>query len=295
MNRKLVYFCVILAMIFWSVTYVWTKDTLTFYNPITIITIRLLISSLLLFAFMKLSRKWEKIRKDDIKYFLSLALFSPFIYFIGETYGIKNVSPTIASVIIATIPIFVGISSSFVYREQLSKFNFLGMGISFLGLILVITNYDFSIAISLKGFLWLMLAVSSSVFYALILRKLSPKYSPISLVAYQNFIGFVYFLPLFFIFDFTSFISVVPPLKICLNLLQLAVFGSSLAFIFYTMGNRELGAGRTSFFANLIPIFAAISAYFIIGERLSMLNIVGIFIVILGLTISQRKKKTLQV
>ncbi|MDL2239272.1 DMT family transporter [Bacteroidales bacterium OttesenSCG-928-K03] len=290
MKRGLVYCLVILSMIFWGITFVWTKDTLTVYNPITIITIRLLISSLMLFAYMKLSRKWEKIQKSDIKYFLALAFFSPFLYFIGETFGIKNSSSTIASVMIATIPIFSAISSVIVYKEQLSKLNFLGMAISFIGLLLVIVNPDYSIALSLKGFLWLMLAVIVSVFYALILRKISIRYNPISLVAYQNFIGFIYFLPLFFIFDFSSFITIIPSINICLNLFFLAVFGSSLAFIFFTIGNRELGVGKTSFFSNLIPIFTAITAFFILGEKISLLNIIGIITVILGLTISQTKK-----
>ncbi|MDR2084502.1 MAG: DMT family transporter [Bacteroidales bacterium] len=289
MKRGLVYFLVVLSMILWGITFVWTKDTLNVYNPITIITIRLLISSLLLFAYMKISGKWEKIMKSDVKYFLALAFFSPFLYFIGETYGIKNASSTISSVMIATIPIFAAISSVIVYKEQLSKLNFLGMTISFIGLLLVIINSDYNIALSLKGFLWLMLAVSSSVFYALILRKISTKYNPISLVAYQNFIGFIYFLPLFFIFDYSSFITIIPSLRICLNILQLAVFGSSLAFIFYTIGNRELGVGKTSFFANLIPIFTAIAAYFVIDEKITVINIIGIFIVVLGLTISQIK------
>lgn len=219
-------------MIFWGSTFVWTKSVLSVYQPITIITLRLLISSVLLFAVMFFTRNWQKIQRIDYKYLLLVSFFSPFIYFLGETYGIKNSSSTVSSVIISTIPVFTAVFSTLIYKERLSKLNLLGMLISFIGVILVITNKDFSISLSVNGFLWLALAVASSVGYVIILRKISVKYKPVTIVAYQNSIGFVFFLPLFFIFDYKSFTSASPTTDAWLNIFLLAIFGSSLAFIF---------------------------------------------------------------
>ncbi|MCK9303635.1 MAG: DMT family transporter [Bacteroidales bacterium] len=284
-----VYILVVLAMIFWGSTFVWTKSVLSVYQPITIITLRLLISSVLLFAVMFFTRNWQKIQRIDYKYLLLVSFFSPFIYFLGETYGIKNSSSTVSSVIISTIPVFTAVFSTLIYKERLSKLNLLGMLISFIGVILVITNKDFSISLSVNGFLWLALAVASSVGYVIILRKISVKYKPVTIVAYQNSIGFVFFLPLFFIFDYKSFTSASPTTDAWLNIFLLAIFGSSLAFIFYTIGNRDIGVAKTGFLTNLIPIFTAITAFFLLDERLTLINIFGVLLTVFGVAISQKK------
>ncbi|MDD3152222.1 MAG: DMT family transporter [Bacteroidales bacterium] len=284
-----VYILVVLAMIFWGSTFVWTKSVLSVYQPITIITLRLLISSVLLFAVMFFTRNWQKIQRIDYKYLLLVSFFSPFIYFLGETYGIKNSSSTVSSVIISTIPVFTAVFSTLIYKERLSKLNLLGMLISFIGVILVITNKDFSISLSVNGFLWLALAVASSVGYVIILRKISVKYKPVTIVAYQNSIGFVFFLPLFFIFDYKSFTSASPTTDAWLNIFLLAIFGSSLAFIFYTIGNRDIGVAKTGFLTNLIPIFTAITAFFLLDERLTLINIFGVLLTVFGVAISEKK------
>ncbi len=287
-NLILTYIIVTLSMMFWGMTFVWTKDTLEVYNPITIITIRLIISSLFLMLLMVILKRWETIKKKDLPYLILLAFLSPFLYFIGETYGIDNASSTASSVMIATIPIFSTISAYFIYKEKLTAINFIGMGISFIGLFLVVLTKNLNFSINLMGLVMLLLAVFSSVTYVLVLKKFSNNYGAITIVAYQNLIGFLMFLPLFFIFEFKDFIAIKPSTHILKNILMLSIFGSSLAFVFFTYGNKKLGVSKSEFFANLIPIFTAITAYFVLGERLTWFNILGIFIVIFGLTLAQR-------
>ena len=84
-----VYILVVLAMIFWGSTFVWTKSVLSVYQPITIITLRLLISSVLLFAVMFFTRNWQKIQRIDDKYLL-LVLFLAHLFIFRRNYGIKN-------------------------------------------------------------------------------------------------------------------------------------------------------------------------------------------------------------
>lgn len=237
---------------------------------------------------MLILKRWETIKKKDIPYIILLSIFSPFLYFVGETYGIDNASSTASSVIIATIPIFSSISAYIIYKEKLTAINFIGMSISFLGLFLVVITKDFNFSINLIGLVMLLLAVFSSVVYVLILKKFSNDYSAITIVAYQNLIGFLMFLPLFFIFEFKTFITIKPTFHIWKNILMLSIFGSSLAFVFFTYGNKKLGISKSEFFTNLIPIFTAITAYFVLGERLTWFNILGIIIVIFGLTLAQR-------
>ncbi|MCK5051002.1 MAG: EamA family transporter, partial [Candidatus Cloacimonetes bacterium] len=96
-----------------------------------------------------------------------------------------------------------------------------------------------------------------------------------------------YFLPVFLIFESTHFISVVPSLSAIITILKLAIFPSTLSFIFITYVIKKIGLINANIFANLIPVFTAVIAYIILKESLELQKIIGILVVICGLFISQ--------
>jgi len=285
------YILVILSMLFWGLSFVWSKIVLKYYDPITTVLLRLIISSALLFVGLKIFRRLQRINMRDLKLFLISALFNPFLYFLGENYGLKNSTATVTSVIIATIPVFTPLVAYFTLKERLSKFNILGLFVSFFGVLFMLINRDFSFNVSPAGIAWLSLAVLTAIFYAVLLKKLAAKYNPFFIIAFQNLIGAVYFLPLFFIFDFRKFIHVVPNAELLSSLLLLSVFASSLAFVFYTISAREIGISKTNLFTNLIPVFTAIFSFFILKETFELHKIAGMIVVIAGVLMSQVKSK----
>jgi drug/metabolite transporter (DMT)-like permease len=97
----------------------------------------------------------------------------------------------------------------------------------------------------------------------------------------------IYFLPLFFIFEFPHFLSVKPNLSVIVLILKLAIFASTLAFILITYVIKKIGLINANIFANLIPVFTAVIAYFILKESFDLKKIIGILVVICGLFISQ--------
>jgi drug/metabolite transporter (DMT)-like permease len=286
-NNLIPYLSVTLAMIFWSYTFIWYKVVYEFYNPVTVVFFRLIISSIFLFALMYPLKRLQKVQKTDIKYFILVALFNPFLYFLGESYGVKYVSSTVAAVMIATIPLFTIFTSSYFLNEKITKTNILGIIFSIVGVSFVIFNKGESINISTFGIGMLSLAVLAAVGYAIVLKKLSAKYNPISIVTYHNFIGIFLFAPLFFILDFPEFRTTGFSSEAWVPLLELAVFGSSFAFIFFTFSIQKIGLGKANAFTNLIPVITAIIAYFVLDEMLNMNRITGILLVIGGLFLSQ--------
>ena len=196
----------------------------------------------------------------------------------------------ISAVIIATIPLFSPLVAYFSLKEKLSYLNVFGIIISFFGILIMLINKDLSLKADPIGVLFLFLAVASSLVYVVLLVKLTRKYSSVNIITYQNLIGTVYFLPLFFYFDFDNFISVKPNFELISFLIFLSVLCSSLAFIFYATSVKNLGISKSNIFTNLIPIFTAIFSYFILAEYFALSKILGIIIVIAGVFISQIKK-----
>ena len=296
MNQKslLIYGSIILAMLFWSFSFIWTKIVFLVYNPVTTVFLRLIISSVILFAVGKGFKKLGTIEKKDRLSILALAFFEPFLYFLGESYGLKYVSSTIGAVIISTIPLFSPIAAYYFHKEKLGKMNILGILISIIGVAIIIFNKSLSLIVSPIGLTCLFIAVGAAVGYSVVLKKLASKYNPLTLVTYQNTLGLIYFIPLFLILDWQHFIQAVPTQEVLTALLLLAVFGSTLAFIFFTYGLNHLGITKSNIFINVIPVFTAIFAYFVIDEILSFQTIVGMMVVIGGLFLSQIefKRKT---
>lgn len=276
-----------MAMLFWGVSYVWTKLVFDFYQPVTIMFIRLGIATILMYLVVAMCGKRQKIYRADYPSFVLLAFFSPFCYFLGENYGLLHVSPTVAAVIIATIPLFAPILGYMGFKEKISIVNITGFLISFAGIWVMVLDQDFSFSASPRGVALLFFAVASALVNIVYLKKLTLKYSPFTIIYVQNGLGALMFLPLFLVFEFNDFITIRPSTSALGALLALAVFGSVLAFMFYTAAVRSIGIARTSIFANLIPIFTAVSSLIILKEVIDTGKIAGMAMVIAGLLMTQ--------
>ncbi|MFP4548166.1 MAG: DMT family transporter [Fidelibacterota bacterium] len=289
-DNTLAYLAAVFSMIFFGMSFIWTKILLESYGPLTIIFLRLLISSVLLFFYLLITKKMH-FKKKHLKYFLALAFFEPFLYFIGENFGVKYVSPTIASMIISTIPLVTPIFVFIFLKERLNKYNFIGLLISFAGVMTVLLTKNSTLEYSFKGVALLFFAVAATIGYSILVKKLTDQYSSINIVFFQNIIGFVYFIPVLLIWEGQELLTLQIDKSSIIALLQLSIFASTLAFIFLTKSIASIGVNKTNVFINLIPVVTAVFSFIIFGDLLSAQEIIGIIIVISGLFLSQKKGK----
>ena len=300
-NNLFVYIILVFGMFCWGASFVFTAIALKSLDPISIVFVRLLISVVLLWVVNTVFFRKEKISFSVFKWIAALSLFQPFIYFIGETYGLQRISPVVSSLIISTIPVFTAIVMRLFFKAKLTMVNFAGIIISLLGVIMMIVGKNMQIEIDISGLLLLSVAVLAAVVYGILLNKVSTDVHPVKLIAVQNTCAVLYFLPLYLVlgetpnFDHpTVFTSFNPQWEMWICLLILSVFCSTLTFIIYTIAVGRIGIVRTVVFSNLTPIFTAITSFFILEERLAATKIIGIFVVILGLILTQRKKKIIK-
>ena len=206
MNQKIyAYIAIFFSMLFWGMSFIWTKDLLNAgFTPIIIITLRLVISAILLYVVFKLSGKLDKIEKKDYKLFMLLAFFEPFLYFFGENWGLKYVDASLGSIIISTIPVFVPFMLFFFHKEQLRWQILIGVFLTIIGLGIMSISSDLTFNVSGKGIAFMFLAVFSAAGYSVVLFKVIQKYEAITITTTQNIIGAIYYLPLFFVFEYKN-------------------------------------------------------------------------------------------
>jgi len=288
------YLFLIISMFLWGGSFVLTKHLVINFNPITINFIRCVIASLFFATFCMIAYKKEFIiEKKDLKYFIGMAFFEPFIYFLFETYSLRLCDASVVSVIIATIPLFVALMAVFIFKERLSKLNFFGIILSISGIVIMLWRSFGNTNFSPFGVLLAFGAVFSTLGYNYFLKKIPTKYSPIVVITWQNILGMIAFFPLLFLVNDTeTFIYQYHALGDMQNLsfiLILGIFCSTIAFILYIASMRTLGIARTNIFTNLIPIMTTIIAYFVLGEEITLSKILGIIIVISGIFFVQYK------
>ena len=280
-------------MFFWGFSFIWSNQLLKLGMPVyALIFFRMAIASIILLAVTLILKQLQLPRKKDISWFLLLALTEPFLYFIGETFGMKwSGSPTLCSVVIATIPIFCMVFAISLYRERVSKSNMAGIFLTLPGICLVVFEHGFGEVERLSGIAMLFLAVFSAVGYSLVVKRLSGHYNSITVNTWQHVIGTLYFLPLFFIIDYQAVKTLPFTWEVIRPLLSLAIFCSCLCYFLFINTIKELGISRTSTFTSLIPVITAVGAFLLGEEALPMRKIVGIMIVVTGLILSQYNRK----
>ncbi len=283
------YILITLSVIFWGVSFILTKELFLTEEHMTVtilISIRLAIATLVMLPALALTRHLQPIRKDDIKWFLLLALCEPFIYHLCETNGVQLVSGSFASVVIATIPLFVPFGMWIGYHQRIRLPLIIGVVLSLTGVFIMLLGGE-GLTGNLHGLLFLAGAVVIAVVYTLLLVKVVERYHPLVITTWQNVIGLVYFLPLMLSFDGSALPLLSWSPKMLLLLGILGIFCSTLAYAGYNYGVRNLGASEACIFNNAIPVFSLIAALAIGQETFSWTHLIGMLVVIAGVVISQ--------
>ena len=309
MIRNLIpYMAIICAMLIWAGAGIAVKEALLIFNPLTLIVLRFTIAVVLMLCIGLIFRGNEivglqRVGKKDIPLFLFGGILQPFLYFIFETYTYQSfASPTIAEAMLSTQPILAPIFAWVLLREQVTRYNILGIIVSTIGmlLLLLVGSNNFEIG-NVWGVLLAVITVSCSVGYSVVLRRIPPHYSPLTIVFYVQSISLVLFYILWggdqlfnshfsFLISHFSFLNsqLLPSL---LSVLYLAVLASVTAFILFCYTVRYIGVTRANIFNNIRPVFTALLMLVIFNEQLPFWKWIGIVVIIIGLFISQKQRK----
>jgi len=293
-NRSvIIYISVSIAIILWGFSFIWTNQILQLDIPIfTFITVRMFIAAIVLVATSALLGKLQKIKRKDLPLILLMSLFEPFIYFIGESYGLKYTnSPTICAVLIATIPIFVMISGQIFFKEKISKLNIFAVIITVPGILLIVLRTKEITVDYWYGILLLVMAVFAATGYSIMVKKLSDRYNSYTIATWQFALAAIFFLPLYLIFDADKMpLTGLLRADVMVPLMSLALLCSCLAFVLYINSIQYLGITRAAVFSTMTPAVSAFGAYIMGQETFTPLQILGLAIVILGVIFTQYQK-----
>lgn len=293
-------------MLIWAGAGIAVKHALVVFPPLTLIVLRFTLAVILMFIIGVIFRRNEilglqRVERQHLPLFLVGGILQPFLYFILETYTYQSfTSPTIAEALLSTQPILAPIFAFLLLREQVTRYNIIGILISTAGMLLLLLTSANSFSIGNPwGILLAILTVSCSVGYSVVLRRIPTQYSSLTIVFYVQSISLILFYLLWGggqLFNATPFINtdvlsiqcIANPI---LSVIYLSVFASVTAFILFCFTVRYIGVTRANIFNNVRPVFTAILMFTIFSEQLPISKWIGIIVIIIGIFISQKQIK----
>jgi drug/metabolite transporter (DMT)-like permease len=122
--------------------------------------------------------------------------------------------------------------------------------------------------------------------YTLGARHLMQRHSPVGVTGLSMAIGSMIYVPLMsrniVRTDWTAV-----TMGTWIALIYSALFALCVSYTIWYMAVREIGSARTSVYSNLVPIVAMITAVVTLGERLTILRVVGASAVLFGVALTR--------
>jgi len=276
------YLLILIAVIFWGTSFIATKIALRELTPEMILTLRLIIAVIFLFVIGTTLKNSFSIKKKNLIGIFVLALVAAFHIWIQIT-GLSFTTASNTGWIIGTAPVFMAILGLIFFKEKISSVKLLGIVIAIFGLVVLVSKGDFlSISfIQNKGdFLVLGSAFTWGV-YSTVNKKISISYPPLMTIFYLFFLMLLLILP--FSLSGKEIDSVLHlSFDGWLAIFFLGLFCSGVSYVIWAQALRDMESARVGAFLYLEPFVTVLGAWFMLGELITPVMMLGGIIIIIG-------------
>jgi drug/metabolite transporter (DMT)-like permease len=276
----LVQAAMLLTMVFWGISFVASKIVLEEITPFTYMGVRFLIAAILLGVVVAIRGRPRFSRRTHLLIALT-AFAEPVAYFLFESFGIRLIPATTASLIIATTPLAVMVLAAIFLGEPIRRGGVLAVVVSISGIALLVLGGDKGASGTngsggdLLGTLLVFGAVLSAAFYITLARNLTQRHDPVNLTVFQTWWGTGVFVVLWRLQPPASRTVASLSSDAWIALIFLAIGATVVAFMLYNWALRHETAGTASLYINAIPVVTALTGRFVLDERLSLIQLVG--------------------
>jgi drug/metabolite transporter (DMT)-like permease len=260
------------TILLWALNVTVTKYVLGHgFGPLAYATTRYFAATALFWGFTYARERTFRIRRADVKLVVLAALFI-FANQLTFVYGVHGTSAATASLLIGTIPVFIGLISTALGLERLQRSFWVGLAISFVGIGFVSAGSGGFSGYLLGDLLAVLTAVSWAA-YSVTIAPLMRRYSPFRISALVLALGW---LPL----AITGGVQTAGQSFHFGTLMWLAFAYAIVGPLFLTnilwfTTIDRVGPARAALFVNLQPVFGVLFALALLGERLNRWVIVG--------------------
>lgn len=288
------YLLLTLSSLFWGGNIIAGKFAIGEIDPFGLSTLRWVVAFLVIlpFSLNAVRAEWAEIRRGIwwLAFYgaIGFTSFNTLLY-----VAVNHTSAVSVAMIQSAIPILVMIGNFAIFRVRASGLHIVGVVLTIYGVLHVATQ---GLPVRLLGLDvnfgdgLILLACIAYAFHSLFLRY-KPRIGWISFIAATSFFAALAALVYQSIFSsgVPGLLQDVSALSLdgWLIVLYVALFPSIVAQATYARGVELIGPNRGSLFINLIPVFGALLAVVMLGERLELFHLVAAVFIISGIALAE--------
>ena len=280
----------------WSVNYLVGRTAPGIIAPHMLALLRWSLAGLILaaFAWPELLAK-RAMLLDNGWHYLVLGALGMWICGAWVYIGARSTSATNIALIYALSPVFIALVSSFWLRERLGLMQWLGIALAFVGLVHVVIKGQWVALAQVRlvaGDLWILAATVSWTLYSIFLKRWPSDFSPIARLVLIISGGVLLLVPLT-VLEALSGLPMTQTIwgwKTFTLAIAAAFMPGAGAYLAYATLQKALGAARASLTLYLGPLYAAVTAFLVLGEPVYFFHLVGAAIILPGIYLASRTK-----
>ena len=286
MGITTVYLLVTTSAFFWGANFVLAGPILAELPPLWAAAIRFVLGATLMFiiAGVRREKMLGPVRRHAATYLLlgtvGITGFNLFFF-----YALQSTSANSAALIMATNPLITALLATVFLGERPTARHLVALPVALIGVAVVISQGNmgrlssFSFA---RGDLLMLAANLSWAMYNVLVRRCMPQGSAIVNTSWIMAAGAILLFSVAMGSD--SHASAMDS-KASMAMAVMVIGGTVLAYLFWSIGIKRLGAARTAIFLNLVPVFAILIGAFL-GSLPTMAQLAGGLLVLGGVSIS---------
>lgn len=269
-----------IAPVIWGSTYLVTTEFLPGFSPITVAMLRALPAGLILMMIVRKLPSGIWWLRASVLGALNISIFLGMLFV--AAYRLPG---GVAGTVLSSQPLIVVFLSSFLLSSPVRPSNIIGALVGMGGVALLVLTP--SAALDAIGVAAGLAGATSMALGSVLARKWRPPVSPLIFTAWQLTAGGLLLLPAVLL---TGQPIPVPTIANVLGLAWLGLIGAALTYALWFRGIGRLPPSVVSSLLFLSPLTAVLLGWSLLGQTLTVLQIVGIALVIGSIWLSQRTK-----
>lgn len=271
-----------------------TKDVTETVSPFALLGWRFLTAFVTLSLCASCGLIKINLKGKNLKPLFALALFSPILYFTGETFGIALTTASESGAVFACIPVASVLASTLILKKSPRKNEIIGILLTLIGVLITVFAAGRSASFSLPGYLMLFMAVLSDALYGVSVEKTSD-YGELEKLFVILFAGAIFFsfaaVAEASINGNLSGLVVLPfrSSRVMAAVLYQGIGCSIFAFFLYNTAISQIGVNRVSSYIGVCTIVSILSGVLILRERFTIAQLIGVLIITIGVYIANSR------
>jgi drug/metabolite transporter (DMT)-like permease len=270
----------------WGLNVIALKILVEQFPPIIMQSLRIFIASLVVIIFLLLRSNFRRLSKVEWFYTILAGLTGVVGHHFFLAVGLVHTTASNAALILALIPLTTSIFAILFLGDRLTTLRLVGIVLGFTGVAFVILQGNGGLGTVSRGDLYVLCSMIIQACSFILIKKITDTVDVKQMTGIMFIMGSTILFVISFFFEPQGIVEMSrSTMGAWIILLASAVIATGLGHMLYNSAIHQIGAGQTAIFNNLVPFFSLLAAATFLGESITLAQIIGFILIVIGVVL----------